>query len=34
MEYATELQKYYNGLNMDVKVQIESDLEQLDDSVD
>lgn len=32
--YATELQKYYDGLNMDVKVQIEANLTQLDDSDD
>ena len=32
--YATELQKYYDGLNMDVKVQIEANLTHLDDTED
>ena len=34
MAYATELQKYYDGLNMDVKVQIEANLTHLDDTED
>jgi hypothetical protein len=32
--YAQELQKYYNNLNMDVKVQIEANLTELDDTDD
>jgi len=32
IQYATELQKYYDGLNMDVKVSIEMNLEDLDDT--
>jgi len=32
MQYASELQKYYDGINMDVQVQIESNLEELDDT--
>lgn len=34
MTYAQELQKYYNNLNMDVKVQIEANLTELDDTDD
>ena len=34
MAYAQELQRYYNNLNMDVKVQIEANLTDLDDTVD
>ena len=33
LKYATELQKYYNDLNMDVKVQVELNLENIDDTV-
>ena len=32
--YASELQKYYDSLNMDVKVQIEANLANLDDTED
>ena len=32
MKYASELQKYYDSRNMDVKVQIEMNLEDVDDT--
>lgn len=32
MKYASELQKYYDSRHMDVKVQIEMNLEDVDDT--
>ena len=32
--YASELQKYYDSLNMDVKVKIEANLDDLNDTED
>ena len=34
LNYATELQQYYDSLKMDVKVQVETNLEELDDTDD
>ena len=34
MAYASELQKYYDSLNMDVKVKIEANLDEIDDTED
>lgn len=34
MEYAKELQEYYDSRNVDVKVQIEANLAAMDDSID
>ena len=34
MKYAAELQKYYDNRNLDVKVQIEMNMEDVDDTPD